>query len=243
MTGARVLALAICLTLQCAIPMQDARAEDRGQAGSASTRPMHYELPAQSLADALDAFGRMTRILIIAHTPMLADRTSGPVNGVYPAQDALQLLLAGTGLQASFSGEDEVVIELTPPVMQRSLSDTPKPLAINASAIDGVMVGGDYRAYVAMIQTRLTEALCRTPLARPGDYRLMAQLRIDDMGAVVQSKIGESTGMPQRDAAIAQAISTLVFDSPPPPGFPEPVTILLRPPGSGVDTDCSQFGG
>jgi hypothetical protein len=203
---------------------------------------MHYALPAQALADALDAFGRMTRILIVAHTPMLTGRMSGPVNGDYSAQEALKLLLADTGLQATFSGADEVVIEPSP-VTQVSSPDTTTPLAINASAVDGVMTGGDYRAYVAMIQTRLTEALCLTPLARPGNYRLVAQLRIDDAGAVVRSKLIESTGMRQRDAAIGQTLGKLVFDSPPPPGFPEPVTILLRPPGGGVDTDCSQFGG
>ncbi len=242
MTGARVLALAICLTLQCAIPMQDVRAEDGGQRGNTSIRSMHYALPAQPLADALDAFGRMTRILIVAHAPMLTGRMSGPVGGDYSAQEALKLLLAGTGLQASFSGEDEVVIEPLP-AMQGPSPDTPTPLAIDASVVDGIMTGGDYRAYVAMIQTRLTEALCLTPFARPGNYRLVAQLRIDDTGAVVRSKLAESTGMPQRDGAISEAIGKLVFDSPPPPGFPEPVTILLRPPGGGVDTDCSQFGG
>jgi hypothetical protein len=242
MTGARVLALVFCLTLQCVIQMQDAQAQDDGQKSSMAIHSMHYEVPAQPLADALDAFGRMTKILIVAHTPVLAERTSGPVYGDYSAQDALHLMLAGTGLQASFSGADEVIIEPSP-ALQEPSPDGPRPLAINASAIDGVMAGGDYRAYVAMIQTRLTEALCLTPLARPGNYRLVAQMRIDDTGAVVQSKIGESTGVPQRDAAISQVLGSLVFDSPPPPGFPEPVTILLRPPGGGVDTDCSQFGG
>jgi hypothetical protein len=245
MTGTRastsVLALAACLVLPSALLMQHAHAEDAPSAGRMPTDSIHFELPAQPLAEALRVYGRITEELVIVQTRLVEGRTSAPVKGEYPPHEALRRLLAGTGLQASVSSADEIVIvprpETSPP------SAPTRTLAINAAVIDGVMAGGDNRSYAALLQTRLTQALCASPATRPGSYRLVAQLRIDNSGLVVASRIVESTGRAERDAAIEQAMSALVLDSAPPATLQEPVTILLRPQGNSVDTDCSQFGG
>ncbi|MGK8779932.1 hypothetical protein ACRS8P_34115 [Burkholderia cenocepacia] len=89
-----------------------------------------------------------------------------------------------------------------------------------------------------MIQANLTTALCASPLTRPGDYRLAAQLLIDRGGKVAMVDLLASTGVPARDVAIGRSLRALTLDAPPPAGFPEPVTILLRPAGNGIHADC-----
>jgi TonB family protein len=201
--------------------------------------PIRFELPAQPLATALLAYGSLTSMLVGVKGSLLDGHTSAPLHGDYSPREALQLLLAGTGLEATFPNVDEAIIV---PQSQGQQAATPAMSSIaDDSAIDGTQGGSDYRAYASMIQMRLTEALCKSPLTHPGSYRLVTQLRIDDTGSVVASKLVDSTGLPARDAAIERAVRTLRFDAPPPAGLTQPVTILVRPQSDGVDTDCAQF--
>ncbi|WP_260464023.1 TonB C-terminal domain-containing protein [Burkholderia sp. Bp8963] len=237
MTGYRAaagaLALAVCvgwwgfLTTQCAWA-RDADEADVANAPGAR----HFDLPAQPLAELLRAF-YSTSLVVVAPKPLIDGRVSAPVHGTYLPADALRVALAGTGLRAKIVGADQAVIEQddaapAPPAR-------PQPTTNNT---DGALDGGDYRPYIAMIQANLTTALCATPLTRPGDYRLAAQLQIDRGGKVTMVDLLASTGMPARDAAIGRALRALTIDAPPPAGFPVPVTILLRPAGNGIHADC-----
>jgi hypothetical protein len=202
-----------------------------------STGIVHFDLPAQALDQLLQAF-RATELVVVVSKSLLEGRTSAPVNGDYLPSDALRRALVGTGLEANFLGTDQAII--TPLSSAHPASPLPDSSRIPAADIDGVLAGGDYRPYVSMIQTRLTEALCASALTRPGNYRLVAQLLIDHEGTVVAADVVGSTGLPNRDRAIGHAMHTLVLDSPPPAALPEPITILLRPVGNGVHIDCPQ---
>lgn len=231
-----VLALTACFLL-CAVIVRSAQAQDAGRGSRTSAGSVHFDLPAQPLAQVLQAFGRQTELVVLAPAPLLDGRISAPLSGDYLPRDALQRVLEGTGLQADFTGPDEALIVATPETVQAAPAGAPE--VPGALTIDGISDDGQ-RAYAAMIQLRLTEALCARPLTRPGSYRLVAQLRIDDEGELVAATVVTSTGLPARDAAIERAIRTLQFDSPPPSGLPEPVTIMLRPVGNGVHIDCPQ---
>jgi len=220
--------------------IQSARAQDASRTESASAEAIRFDLPAQPLAEALRAYGRVVELSVMAQTELLNGRVSAPVNGSYPTREALQRLLAGTGLEARFSGDTEALIVPLPAEQQQPALPAPSVM-IPSSAIDGAMADDGFDAYNAMVQTRLTEALCASPVTRPGSYRLVVQMRVGDEGKVVAAKLAGSTGDPARDTAIAQAMHTLVLDSAPPADLPQPVTILLRPHGDGVNTDCAQF--
>ncbi len=202
---------------------------------------IHFDLPARPLADVLQTFGRMTELVVIAPSPLLDGRTSAPLSGDYPPREALQRVLAGTGLEANFTGVDEALIVPQTAVPQPSV--TASAAVVPSPVIDGVASNSEYRAYAAMVQARLTEALCESPRTRPGNYRLVAQLRIDDQGVVIASDVVASTGVAARDAAIEHMMRSLELDSAPPAGLPEPVTILLRPLSGDVHILCPQPDG
>lgn len=243
MTGARattsVLTLAACLVFPGVLMAQSNQAGDVGLNDAGPAGSIHFNLVAQPLAQALHAYGRLAQLSVMAQTQLLEGRTSAPVTGDYPAHEALQRLLTGTGLLADFPSANEAIIMPVSPGQQPAAS--PYSAAIPVSSIDGALDDGDDVAYNAMIQTRLTQALCASAQTRPGNYRLVAQLRVGDTGSVVASKIIGSTGLPARDAAIGRAMQGLVLDSAPPAGLQQPVTILLRQQGNGIDTDCAQF--
>jgi hypothetical protein len=238
MTFARVtppaLAAAACLTL-CALMAHNVGAQDLQPGNNASSGTVHFDLPAQPLDQLLQAF-RETELVVVVSRPLLEGRTSAPVNGDYLPGDALRRALIGTGLEARFLGTDQAVI--TPLSNPQPSAPPAIPSGVAATDIDGVLTGGDYRPYVAMIQSRLTEALCASALTRPGNYRLVAQLLIDHTGTVVAADVVGSTGLAERDIAISHAMHTLTLDSAPPAALPEPITILLRPTGNGVHVNC-----
>jgi TonB C terminal len=228
-----------CFVLWSALLMPDVQARD-GDSNPASNVTMHFSLPAQPLANALLAYGRISRLSVLAQSSLLDNRLSAPVEGNYSSVEALQRLLIGTGTEARFKAGDQAVIVPLPLDKPNAVLDPPVTIAI--SEIDGA-VDLDNRRYVAMVQTRVTEALCASPLARPGNYRLVAQLRIDGAGDMTVSRMAGSTGSLARDTAIKEAIGAMLADWPPPPTLTQPITILMRPHGNGVDTDCAQFEG
>lgn len=246
MTGSRAsngaLALAVGFALCGAASTQRAWAQEAGQTGRAAEPLMHFDMPSEPLAEAVDRYAHVTGQSVMAQAQLLSGRVSAPLNGDFAAHEALRRLFAGTGLEVSFTGEQEaVVLPSQLPALARDDRAAAALSAIPASEIDGVMQSGDFREYSAMVQTRLTEALCASPQTRPGNYRLVAQLRIGADGAVVASKLVTATGVPARDAAIARVLRELKLDAAPPASLAEPLTVLLRPAGSGVETDCAYF--
>ncbi len=240
-TSPRLMTSAACMALSL-LTTQVAFAADVSGGRVLPAGIVHFDLPAQPLARVLQAFGGLTDLVVVVPRPLLDGRTSTPIDGDYLPGDALRHILAGTGLEANFIGVGEAII--APATATSPAPASANSQLIEANAVDGVLSGGgDYRSYVAMIQTRLTGALCESALTRPGSYRLVAQLRVDDSGRIAASNMIEPTGLPDRDSAIERTLRMLVLDSPPPAGFPEPVTILLRPSGNGVHVRCPMGDG
>ncbi|KVS40541.1 secretin and TonB N-terminal domain-containing protein [Burkholderia ubonensis] len=230
---AGVLAIVAWFTL-AALFMRVVHAQETGTAGRQPGATAHFDLPAQPLAKALQDFARITELIVLAPAPLLDGRTSAPVRGEFLPRDALERVLAGTGLRAEFARPDEAII------VARPAADTATVAAPADSAlpIDGVGASDELRTFAGLLQTHLIDALCAQPAAVPGSYRLVAQVRIDNKGAVVAVNMVASSGLASRDAAVLRALRTLKLDAAPPAALPQPVTILLRPVGSGVHFRC-----
>ncbi|GAB2916024.1 TonB-dependent outer membrane receptor VreA [Paraburkholderia jirisanensis] len=250
MTGRRpsthILALAAYIML-FALVIRSSQAQDTGRANRTASGAIHFALPAQPLAAALQALGSMTDLSVLAGSNVLDGRVSAPLDGDFSPREALQRLLDGTGLQASFISENSAVLlpAATPPAAAPAPVTAPEGTGLDAAPpiAGAVVAGNDYQSYAAMIQVRLAEALCRSAQTRPGSYRLLLQFHIDARGAVVAPQLLESTGTAARDAAISGALRGLVLDAAPPPALQQPVTILLRPQQDSAAAECSQPDG
>ncbi|MBN3792231.1 secretin and TonB N terminus short domain protein [Burkholderia sp. Ac-20353] len=215
--------------------MMQCRAQEAGQAGRASVAgSIHLDIPAQSLARAMQAYSRVSDLLVMVDAALLDQRMSPGVVGDYSPQEALRHLLAGTGLTPQFTSDNSAVIVPSP---QQQTSTNASSDLISAPAIDANQVTS---AYALVIQARLTEALCQSPLTRPGSYRLAVQLWIGATGAVTALRLLGSTGDAGRDAAIGRVLRDLVFDTGPSLNLPQPVTILLRPENTRIVSGCGQ---
>ncbi|WP_353252891.1 TonB-dependent receptor [Salinisphaera sp. PC39] len=82
------------------------------QPDGSQSRP--FDIPAQPLPDALGDFAQQSGLQVSAEASLTSDHRSSAVSGTFTPERALDLLLAGTGLQWHWSGNDTVVLQARP---------------------------------------------------------------------------------------------------------------------------------
>jgi hypothetical protein len=198
-----------------------------GSMASAQTPPaeasLEFDIPSQPLVSALSRYGDATGREALYDASLATGRVSGEVHGVLTPGEALEKLIAGTGLSARFVAEGTFVL-LPMPAAQSQAAQAPSPA---------------HRRYYALIQESLLDALCRHRGARPGDYRMIAVLRIAPNGAVEDAERIGSAGSADADRQIDVTLHGIRFTEPPPAGFAQPVRILILPNAQGVTPGCA----
>jgi hypothetical protein len=183
------------------------------------------DIPSQPLAAALEVYGDATGREVLYNSNLTLGRWSAAIKGAFTPREALEALLRGTGLTASYTDPDFFLLVPAPTVRQQ----TP---AVDAAA------AADLADYYGRIQAALQDAFCASGGAAPGHYRIAARLWIGAAGDVRRFERLGSAGTPSLDQGIDATLSTLDFGVPPPPGFPQPVTIVIRPQAPGVTMGC-----
>jgi catecholate siderophore receptor len=75
-----------------------------------TTASIRFNIPAQSLTDALRAYSRQAAVRVQVDIPAAADVRSPALSGTYTAPQALRMLLAGTGLAAQFADGETALV-------------------------------------------------------------------------------------------------------------------------------------
>jgi hypothetical protein len=185
-----------------------------------------FDIPAQSLASALDAYSIATHREVLYKAELAVDRQSARVKGYFTPEAALQVLLEGTGLLPHYMAADAFVLVVDD-----------HPLApVNTAPPDVV------RRYYGRIQASLKQAFCADRNTRPGDYRVAVGFRIGPSGAVSHTELLGSTGDRDRDATIVKTIGGLVIGAPPPQGFAQPIILMVTPQSQAAVRDCEGSG-
>lgn len=83
-------------------------------AQTASAEQKSFNIPAQSLADALALFGQQSGLQVTTQGALPEGRRSAAVSGELTPAEALSRLLTGTGLTFRFDGSDAVRLEAAP---------------------------------------------------------------------------------------------------------------------------------
>lgn len=107
-----------------------------------------YNIPAGAMADALNRFSQQTGVNISFAASDVKDVTTKGLNGRFPVQEGLGLLLAGSGLQAVPQGEGYLVRKQPEGVGERPT--VLPPIRVTASAVteptDGYMATKSFSA-------------------------------------------------------------------------------------------------
>jgi iron complex outermembrane receptor protein len=106
----RPLALAAAITIALAAGLAPP-AHAQGGAAAAAATPMAIDIPAQPLGQALNALARQANLQMTFSPALVAGKQAPAVRGNLTAGQALDRMLAGSGLAASVSGTSVVVRE------------------------------------------------------------------------------------------------------------------------------------
>ncbi|MEW6436326.1 MAG: STN domain-containing protein [Pseudomonadota bacterium] len=185
---------------------------------------IRFNIPAQSLTSALETYSILTRREILYDAKLVINRRSTAVVGVYTPQTALRMMLEGSGLAPGDMANNALMLE-------QVLAPLPRQLESNTAPPATVV------QYYGRIQSRLKAAFCRDRGIQPGAYHVAVSFWIGADGLVSEVELLGSTGEAARDLMIDHTLRTLVIGSPP-PGFAQPVTLVVSQWSSGMTRDC-----
>lgn len=207
----RSCALSLCVALAILSPI--AFADDRN---------VDFDIPAQALDPALNAFRTAAGVQIFYETALTVGRKSQEVKGSLAPGRALQTLLGGTGLQVRRTDVDAFAILPG----QAETDRAPAP----ASQPDGRFVGA--------LQNGVLDLLCRNSQTRPGRYKVALELWIAPTGVIQRSALMASTGDVALDAALLGALRGGSIDAVPPANVAQPFILSIVPRAPSETGDC-----
>lgn len=187
---------------------------------------LDFDIPAQSLAKALQRYAVLVDLPIVFSSDMVRGRNSSAVQGRYSSEDALRQLLDGTGLSAERQDSRVGTTIL--------LKDTGKSERARSAVAQLFSQAG----YAGLIQQRIWQALCADPHTVPGRYRLLFRFQIDPTGHLAGTQLLASTGDARRDAAVLDTLQRVQVVAPPPAIVQHPLTMSLLPDALAAAVPC-----
>jgi hypothetical protein len=207
-------------SMPCALSGTAGIAERNPVGGDAEMR-QPLDIPSQPLEDALYAFGAATGMEIIVDGGAVTGRRSTEVKGNFSPEQALGILLIGTGLDARPIGARAITLTLG--------RQEPAKTTI-------------FRSYSAILQDAALRQLCRDKDIRFGTYRIAMQLWLNQAGGVERVELLSSTGDRARDIRIGQLLKGL-SGAKPPETLPQPVVMVILPRSTADSGDCGERAG
>ncbi|NIF86069.1 hypothetical protein F3J24_21560 [Comamonas sp. Tr-654] len=186
-----------------------------------------FNIAAQPLSEALAQYGKVSGQPALFDADLLRERYSHAIRGQWTPQQALKVLLQGTGLTVeSFQSEHGHTF-----VLKEAGEGAEGVLPSLSSFLTKSPHAGE-------MQSRILDLLCRNPHTKPGSYSLLMRFQLDEAGDVSEAKVLGTTGDTRRDAWLQQALQGFPLGFTPPAWMRgQPMTMLLEPGARGVDCD------
>lgn len=186
------------------------------------SEPLHFAIPAQPLASALEAYGALSGLDVFYNAALAEQRQSHAVMGTYTPKQAIEILLAGSGYVARATAPGGLAI------VPAAITQAAKSRAGHSDA--------RHEAYFAAMQSRIDAVLCAFPCAPCDSSDLLLRIWLQPSGDVAHADIlgnGEKSNAP-----LATALGRARFGVPP-VGMSQPVTLVVFRPAPSLDPQCT----
>jgi hypothetical protein len=222
----------VCAALAI-VAVWGAVAKERRAAASAT--PMALHIPAQPLAAALQAYGEQTGVQVLYESRSAAGQRSAVVDGTFTPEEALNAMLKGTELRVRYARPDAITLALPhpEPYPEKDLAPEGRParadlslgtLHVRASDDDD---DASLHDYSESVQADVQKALEKNAKTRTGTYRVVLDLWIDRARTIERTRLHQSTGDPDRDAAVVAAIRGVIISRAAPANTLLPVRVAI----------------
>jgi hypothetical protein len=188
--------------------------------------PARFDIPSQSLEDALIAYAGATGVEVFVDHALASDQRSSPVQGIYKFEEALRLLLMKTGLEYRRAA-DRAYTLVAPPLQEPPAGSTP-----NWSG------DSQRRQFFAALQLAIKQTLCARPDTAPGQYRAALAIWIGPTGNVVNARVLGANVHEQTARSLTDVMQRISIGQSPPPGLEQPVTFVILPRSPDHTGDC-----
>lgn len=222
-----------CLTMAYAVlviaGICAAAAEERQAVDT--VEPIEFHIPAQPLANALQAYGQRTGVQVLYESSSAVGRSSVAVEGKFRPEAALDLLLTGTGLRVKYIRPNAITLAFRS-ADSGGVSAMPPTADFFAGSVwvRGTDDGDDtarLRDYSESVQIDIQKALKKNSRTRAGSYRAVLDLWIDPSRTIQRAELFKSTGDRERDTAVAAALRGVSISRPAPANTPQPVRVVI----------------
>jgi hypothetical protein len=191
----------------------DERVVQQLSASTALPQSLTFDVPAQSLASALELYGAISGFQVIYDASLAKGRQSADLKGTFAPEIGLRRLLIGTGLSPRYMAADGFMLVPDPIISA----------AVNTASQRAVT------RYYGYIQAGLRQTFCADQRARAGGHRIVLGLWIGSTGVVTRSALLDTTGDRDLDAALDGVMNGMNIGEPPPVGFTQPVVMMVTP--------------
>jgi TonB family protein len=206
--------------IACAVFAAAAQSQPEQRLGA--DRPIAFDIPAQPIATAMEAFSSSSGYQLLVADIGPATSRSVAIQGVFLPRDALARMISGAGLDVRYTAERAAV------VLRSDRGESMRVAALPRAGEAG---------FDTMLQRDVMLSLCDDPVTRPGRYRAVLDVWVESSGRIDRAELLSTTGDPERDRQIVAALGTL-RSVPPPPGLAQPVTLMLLPKVAGATLTC-----
>ena len=182
---------------------------------------LQFDIASQPLAAALRAFSKTTGLEVFYDGSLSVGHRSSAVKGSFAPMLGLKELLRGTGYVARATEMADTI----------TIVDGPPVTALRASF-------SRFEPYFAVLQAKLGEALCDDEEPASNGAEITFRFWIDHSGVVADA---EAFGAPQ-SAGWTHALAKLrglKVGMGPPPGLPQPLTMVVYPLGAKEARGCA----
>lgn len=193
-----------------------------------------FDIPPQALASALDAYGAQTGVQLLYNSALAAGRSSPGVKGRMGQTQALQTLLAGSGLVARYTDGRAKAFVLAeanapattglPPVFNGPV------MALDTIHVEGppvIKASGNHDLYARFVQSGIQSALHRDTVLRRQVYAVSLHVWVGATGRLDRAEVFGGAGDQALDRRVLEAIRGLAIAQPPPADLPQPIHVLV----------------
>lgn len=188
---------------------------------SVPSGPVSFDIPAQPLGAALDAYSMTTGLDVFYNAAIAERRHSNAAHGTFTPLRAIQIMLGGSGY----------VARITAP---RSLTIVPESAEERSAPRPG-RADARFESYFSLVQQQIDRILCNLPDETASRAEVLLRMWLKPSGEVSRADVLADAN--SASPPLTSIISQVRFVAPP-ADMPQPVTLVIFPPASKADRQC-----
>lgn len=213
-----------------AMPAQTATALQRPRPSAMQTERL-FNIPAQPLGSALEAFSAVTGQQLIYDSRLADGRRSRAVVGIYRPEAALRMMLDGLDLTIRYTGpRDIAIVPISAAATRGNAAAARSTLSLDVIRVEvppGHGLRADYSRYGQAVRAEIRRSLARDALTAGRSYTIQLDIWIAPDGKLRRSAMLRSSGQRKLDGEVVRVLGAVAIGTAPPEGMPQPIRVTI----------------